>query len=130
MSTESDLPKRLEDLLKNPRTGFAAGYREGALAERARVVSLCARARNSWANSVDDITTLANKVLKAGDAIPPQEDLDGMWTVTRASADLIRVTPQPEYTEGETLKLIRLERKCERQDRVIKDLREELRSRV
>jgi hypothetical protein len=130
MSTEPDQSKKFARLLEDSQSTFAMGYRQGALAERARVVTLCTHACNMFGNSVDDITALANKILQAGDAIPLPSADDEMWTVSRAAATLVRSEPAVEYTEAEHLRLKRQDMLISRQAQTIAALREELNTRV
>lgn len=121
-------PERFADLLTDSRTSFAQGFREGALAERARVIELCTNARGTKMD-LDVIVSLASQILRACDAIPSAgqtTDVDGTWAVTRATDDPMWCTSDPD-NKTQLHQLARLERKCAEQDKEIAALRAVLR---
>ena len=129
MPTEPDPPKELEHLLKHP--DYERGYRAGALAERARVVELCARARNVCGTQIDSVLSLGNKVLQAGDAIPVHVDDDDTWLNSVAVVNAIRRLPEDtEISATKQGRLQILERRCAKQQEEIEELLAELKSRV
>ena len=78
---------------------YAEGFRAGALAERARAVGVCLRARTRKGARVDVAMVLAEAIGQAGDAIPSPEMETKTWTLRGRISNELPAFMKPEDEE-------------------------------